>query len=196
MTRVFVGMLGLVVLGLAIVVGLFAAFGDLGAETPTESTVVGLEATPEQAGQDEPTAEAAAIGETVTTGDVAWTVTETYPATELRTYTIPQETVSGNYVVLTYTVENVSEEPVTLTQETITLFDEAGIEYKPEPDRNNPFVMPEKNLLFTEAGLLEPGQAKEGKVNFEVVPTSSDFVVQLGDTDPTVEEERYVDLGF
>ncbi len=194
MKGIVLSALGLIALGAAIVVGVFAAFGSLGAESPTESTVIGLESE-EQDKQSEQTA-AATVGETVTAGDVSWTVTEAYPTTELREYAIPHETVSGNYVVLTYTVENASGEPVTLTEETITLFDSAGIGFQPEADRNNAFVVPEKNLLFSEAGLLEPGQTKEGRVNFEVLPSSSGFKARLGDTDPTADEERYVDLGF
>ncbi len=129
-------------------------------------------------------------------GDLAWTVTDAHEKGELHTYTFPQDAVPGSYVSLAFTAENVSEEPVTLTQETIVLFDSEGNEFLPEADRNNGFVVPEKNLLFTESGLLEPGQTKEGRVNFEVLRDSSGFEARLGDTDPTAGEERYVDLGF
>ncbi len=199
MMKTVVGLLGLLVMGTAIVVGLFAVFGHFGVNTyiasNRESTVVGLEATPEQTNQDEQTA-AATIGETVTAGDVAWTVTDAHEKSELTTYTFPQETVPGSYVSLAFTAENVSEIPVTLTQESIVLVDSEGHEFLPEADRNNGFVWHEKNLLFNENGLLESGETKEGRVNFEVLRGSSGFRARLGDIDPTANEEKYVDLGF
>ncbi len=191
-------MLGLGALFVAILVGLYAAFGAFGAKATREEADIslGLDApsgTPKQQGEGP---ETATSGETVTAGDAAWTVTDAYPETELHTYTVPPETVPGSYVSLEFVVENLSDEPVTLTPETITLFDAVGNEYRPEPDRNNAYVKPEKNLLFNEYGLLEPGQSKEGKVNFEVLPDASGFVALLGDTDPTANEGEYVDLGF
>jgi hypothetical protein len=99
-------------------------------------------------------------------------------------------------VRLDFTVENVSDRPVTLTGETISLYDAAGTEYLPEPDRNSSYVPYEYNILFNELSLLQPGETREGKVNFEVLPNAAGFVARLGDTDPTVSEEKYVDLGF
>ena len=199
MKRLVLSALGLIVLGAAIVVGVFAVFGNLGVNTYVASNrgsvLVGLEARPEQTNEDQQTA-TATIGETVVAGDLAWTVTDAHEKGELHTYTLPQDTVPGSYVSLAFTAENVSEEPVTLTQETIVLFDSEGNEFLPEADRNNGFVVPEKNLLFTESGLLEPGQTKEGRVNFEVLRGSSGFEARLGDTDPTAGEERYVGLSF
>ena len=179
--RTVAGMLGLVALGVAVVVGTFATFGAFGKKTPQEGSAgVGLEA----------------IGETVRAGDVSWTVTDASQETELRSYTFPPNTVPGNYVSMDFTVENVSEEPVTLTGDTIALFDASGTEYRPQPDRNSTFVRPELNIVFNEGSLLKPGETKEGRVNFEVLPDSSGFVALLGATDPTLNEGEYVDLGL
>ncbi len=196
MVRTVASTLGLVTLLVAIVVGTLAAFGAFGPKVTTSSPVVPLEAIPERTVQDEPTADAAAIGETVTAGDVSWTVTDAHRESELRRYTFPPEEVPGNFVPLTFTVENVSEEPFTLEAEEITLFDREGNEYRPAADRNDSFIEHEKNLLFSEAGLLEPGQTKEGEVNFQVLPRASGFTAQLGDTNPNTSEEEYVDLGL
>lgn len=192
--RIIASGLGLVAIGAAIVVGMLASFGAFGSKAAQESAAVDLEATVETTN---PQAEqAAALGQTVTAGDVSWTVTDATEETELRTYTFPPKAVSGSYVSMDFTVENVSEEPVTLTGDTVTLFDASGIEYQPEPDRNSTFVRPELNILFNEHSLVEPGETKEGRVNFEVLPRASGFVVLLGDTDPTMSEGEYVDLGF
>ena len=66
--------LGLVALGAAIVVGMLASFGAFGSKAAQESAAVGLEATVETTNQQ--AEQAAAIGQTVTAGDVSWTVTD------------------------------------------------------------------------------------------------------------------------
>jgi hypothetical protein len=194
MMRTIASGLGLVALGVAIVIGMLASFGAFGSKAAQESAAVGLEATVETTN---PQAEsAAALGQTVTAEDVSWTVTDATEETELHAYTFPPKSVPGSYVSMDFTDENVSEEPVTLTGDTMTLFDASGIEYQPEPDRNSTFVRPELNILFNEHSLLEPGEIKEGRVNFEVLPRAAGFVILLGDTDPTTSEGEYVDLGF
>jgi hypothetical protein len=194
MRNVF-GMLGLVTLFIVMAVGGYGAFvnkqpagyGTVADQVATE------EATNQQAGQNQ---QAASIGETVTAGDVSWAVTNVSRENELRTYTFPPKSVPGSYVSLDFTVENVSDEPVTLTGDTIALFDAEGNEFRPEPDRNSTFIEPELNILFNEKSLIEPGATKEGRVNFGVLPSSSGFRALLGDTDPNASEGRYVDLGF
>jgi Domain of unknown function (DUF4352) len=186
------GMLGLVTLFVVIAVGMYGAF--VSTPPPEYGSVVGLEATGEtknpQAGQT------AGTGETVTAGDVSWVVSDASRETELRTYTFPPKSVPGSYVSVDFTVENVSDRPVTLTGDTISLFDAEGNEFRPEPDRNSTFVRPELNILFNEHSLIQPGESKEGRVNFGVLSNSSGFRALLGDTDPSVSEGRYVDLRF
>ncbi len=191
MKRTTVSALGLVALLAAMVVGMFATFGFLGEKAPITSTLPGLEA---EATQQQDEQSGVAIGETVTAEGISWTVTDAFKETELRTYTFPPRTTPGNYVSLMFTVENISEEPITLNEDSIALFDQAGIEYLPEADRNSTYVEPEMNLLFEESGLIEPGVTKEGKVNFSVLENSSGFTARLGDTDPNTSEEEDVNL--
>lgn len=191
----FFGALGVVGLFAAIVLGMLATFGAFGPKAPVESGIVaGQQATMEATNQR--AEQAASVGETVTAGDVSWTVTAAYPETEVSTYTFPPETQPGNYVRLDFTVENVSEKPVTLTDEMVAILDGAGNEYLPEPDRNSTYVPREFNILFNELGLLRPGETREGKVNVGVPPDAAGFVARLGESDPIVSEEKYVDLGF
>ena len=195
MTRSAFGMLGLIALGAAIVVGTFAAFTK--SEPGTfSSPVISLDAMPNEVRPSALAAETASIEEPVTTGDVSWTITDANKVHEVSKYTFPPATEPGDFVTLTFEVENVSEEPVTLAEEEITLVDSEGRVYRAEPDINDAFVEHEKNVLFGEASLLEPGQKKEGKTNFQVLPEASGFRAHLGDTDPTTSEGEYVDLGF
>ena len=193
--RIAAGVLGIIGLFAAIALGMLATFGFFGPKAPVGANVsAGQQAATEATN---PRAErAASVGETVRAGDVSWTVTDAYPKDEVSKYTFPPETIRDSFVRLDFTVKNVSDRPVTLTDETISLYDAAGTEYLPEADRNSSFVQPRYNILFNELGLLEPGEAREGKVNFGVLPDAEGFVARLGDTDPTVREEKYVDLGF
>ena len=185
--------LGVVTLFLALIVGMYGAFfSKPPIATPEEP--IGLEA-PEEAATNPLAEQAIAVGEPVSAGDVSWTVTDATVETELCSFTFPPECEPGRYVSMEFIAENVIDRPVTLTGETITLFDAEGNKFEPEPDRNSVFVRPHLNILFNEYSLLQPGAIKEGKVNFEVLPDASGFVALLGDTDPTVSEGRYVDLG-
>jgi Domain of unknown function (DUF4352) len=193
--RTAASLLGIIGLFAAIALGMLATFGFFGPKAP-----VGSSATAEPVATTvttNPRAEQAVpVGETVRAGGLSWTVTDASPKDEVSKYTFPPETIPGSFVRLDFTVKNVSDGPVALTDETIALYDAAGTEYLPEADRNSSFVQPRYNILFNELGLLEPGETREGKVNFDVSPDAQGFVARLGDTDPTVREEKYVDLGF
>ena len=194
--RAAAGVLGLVALFVAAVVGMLAAAGILGGNVPASSPSGGPRVRViEQVGQVEQTAK---IGETVTAGDLSWTVTDAYRTTELRKDTPPPETVFGDFVVVNFTVENVSDEPVTLTEDSIALVDGEGRKFPALAFYNSPYMEPEKAILFNERSLLDPGETKEGRVNFRLAEgsTVSDLKVQLGDADQTVNEEKYVDLGL
>jgi hypothetical protein len=189
------GVLGIVGLFAAIVLGMLATFGFFGPKAPVGSSV-SAEPVATTLTTNPRAKQAVSVGETVRAGGLSWTVTDADPKDEVSKYTFPPETIPGSFVRLDFTVKNVSDGPVTLTDETIALYDAAGTEYLPEADRNSSFVQPRYNILFNELGLLEPGETREGKVNFDVSPDAQGFVARLGDTDPTVREEKYVDLGF
>ncbi len=189
------GVLGIIGLFAAIVLGMLATFGFFGPKAPVHASVSAEQEAPREA--HNPRAEqAATVGETVRAGGLSWTVTDAYPKDEVSKYTFPPETIRDSFVRLDFTIKNVSDRPITLTDETIVLYDAAGTEYLPEADRNSSFVPPKYNILFDELGLLQPGDTREGKVNFGVLPNAKGFVAQLGDTDPTLHDEKYVDLGF
>ena len=196
MMRNLAAVLGLVALGVAIVVGTWAAFGTIGKKAPTGSSVGSIEATPEQTKQGGQTTAGASIGQNVTTGSIQWTITGAKQETELHRFTIPPHTEHGDFVVLTFTAENLSQLPITLDSDQVTLVDSEGNEFRAVADRNSAYVVPEKDILFNERSLLEPGESKEGEVNFEVLPTSSGFQAYLQDTAPHGSKGESVDLGF
>jgi Domain of unknown function (DUF4352) len=201
--RVVASALGLFALIAAIVVGALAATGLL-SDAPRSSQVGGSQASiEEEAARAKPAARL--INESVSAGDLSWSVVEVRQVTELRSYTFPPTTLRGNFLVVTFSVKNTSDGPLTLTEDSMALLDEEGVRDSPAASVNSEYVDPEEAILFNERGLLEPGEKEEGKVNFDLsavpfgVDPSADlsgFRLELGDADPTAEEEELVDLGL
>jgi hypothetical protein len=196
------GTLGIIALFVAMALGLLASYGlfaekplvAFSGETPPGSEPGG-KTTTEQVSQLKRTA--IPIGETVTVGDVAWTVTDAHKATEIhKQMPPPPMTKPGNFVTVSFTVKNVSQEPVTLSENALTLFTDDGHTFPPQADVNGGWVEDDKNILFNERSLLQPGETKEGKVNFELPVEVSASVLQIGDTNPRANNDKYVDLGL
>ena len=202
MVKAVAGALGLVALVAAIVVGGLAASGVLG-EAATSYRVRGSQTeAPEEPTLAEPTTRT--IDESVVAGKLSWTVDEARRVNVIHGFTFPPSPLRGNFVIVTFSVKNVSDGPITLNPDSLVLVDEEGREGPPAASVNTEYVVPDKAILFNEQGLLEPGEEKEGKVNFDLtVPFGvnlsanlSDFRLRLGDGDPNKKEEKYVDLGF
>ena len=195
-------MLGLIGLIAALGVGAFAATGVL-SEAVTSPNVGGskVEISPE-AVKAEPTT--SFIDRSVRAGKLSWTVEEARRINVLPGFALPPDPLHGDFVTVTFSVENTSEGPVTLGSESLTLVDEMGRESPPAASVNSEYVVPERAILFNERGLLEPGEKKEGRVNFdltvpfEIEPSAdlSGFRLRLDDAEPTRTDEKYVNLGF
>jgi hypothetical protein len=194
--------LGLVALVVAMVVGALAATGVIG-EAATSSRVGGSQAET----QEEPTLVKPAtrsIDRSVVADNLSWTVDEARLTNVVHGFALPPDPLRGNFVVVSFSVENVSDAPVTLNPESLVLVDEEGHKSPPAASVNTEYVVPKYAILFNEGGLLDPGEKDEGKavfdlsVPFGVNPSAdlSGFRLQLGDGDPTKKEEKYVDLGF
>jgi Domain of unknown function (DUF4352) len=199
----FFGMLGLLSLIAAIIVGSLAAVGVLShAATSSKVGEPGNNAAREEAAPVRPAKRL--VDESVSAGKLEWTVHEVHRKSELHAYTYPPTTLRGDFLVVSFTVKNTSEEPVTLTDDSIALVDENGLESHPAASVNSEYVDPEKAILFNDGGLLEPGEEAEGRVNFDlsipfgVAPSSelSGFRLQLGDGDPRAAEGERLDLGL
>jgi len=200
--RLVASALGLVALVAAMVVGALAATGVLG-EATTSSRVGGSQVeTPEEPTLVKP--ETRSIDSSAVAGKLSWTVDEARLTNVVRGFALPPDPLRGNIVVVTFSVENVSDGPVTLNPESLVIVDEEGRKSPPAASVNTEYVVPKYAILFNEGGLLDPGEKKEGKVVFDLsvpfgVNPSADlsgFRLQLGDGEPTKKEEKYVDLGF
>ena len=196
--RAILGGLGLGAMLAVIVVGSLAALGVL-SEAPTNPGVGGSEA---NAAEETTQVQSKAIDESVSAGKLDWTIEEARRVSELRAYTLPPSTLHGDFLVVTFTVKNTSDGPVTLTGNSMALVGEEGLTGHPTAIVNSEYVVPERAILFNERGLLEPGDERKGVVNFDLeipfgVEPSADltgFRLKLGDGDPTAQEEKLVDL--
>ena len=174
-------MLGLIALIAAILIGSLAVVGVLGDAATSSRVGAPGDRAAEEAARPEPSMRV--LDESVSAGKLNWTL-------------------RGDFLVLTFAVENDSGGPVTLTEDSIALVDENGFEGHPAASVNSEYVDPAKAILFNERGLLDPGENREGKVNFDlaapfgVEPTAdlSGFRIQLGDGDPAAEEGERLDL--
>jgi hypothetical protein len=202
MLRSAASMLGIIAFIGAIVVGSFAALGIISAASQSYR-VAGSEAkVVEETMQAEPTT--SLIDKSVTAGNLAWTIQSARRANEVKGFTFPPDPLEGNFVIVGFSVKNVSDGPVTLGPESLVLADEKGRESPPAASVNSEYVVPRYAVLFNERGLLDPGEEEEGKVVYDLqvpfgVSPSADlsgFRLRLGDGDPREKEERYVNLGF
>ena len=202
MLRTLASGLGLLAFITAIVIGALAATGIISEaarsfqETGSEANVV------EETTQAQPTS--SHIDRSVRAGSLTWTIHSARRVNELEGYALPPSPLQGNFVLVSFTVKNVSGVPVTLGPQSHVLLDEKGRESQPAASVNTEYVVPRYAILFNERRLLDPGEQKAGKVvydlevPFEVGPEAdlSGFELRLGDADPRAEQERVVDLGF
>jgi Domain of unknown function (DUF4352) len=199
----FFGMLGLLSLIATVIVGSLAAVGVLSsAATSSRVGAPGNYAAREEAAPVRPAKRL--LDESVSAGKLHWSVHEVSRRSELDAYTYPPTILHGDFLVVSFTVKNTSEVPITLTEDSVALVAGNGLESRPAASVNSEYVDPEKAILFNEGGLLEPGEEAEGRVNFDltvpfgVSPSSelSGFRLQLGDGDPRAEEGERLDLGL
>ncbi len=177
---VFIGLggcAGLIVLLLVVVIGCAAILGSIGGGGG------GDEPNP----QDQP---AAAIGETVAVGDVAWTVTDAKEANRLTAeFANP---LQGDFVIVNFDFKNNGSEPVTLDNQSLALIDSEG--NKSQADSNKFQYLPKDRNIFLQR--INLGVSQQGQAIFTVASDASGFKLQAGDTAALSDENGYVDLGF
>ena len=214
MTRTFFSGVALGVLAIIVVVGMVAFSRSISSWTTPlggyfpfggPKTFTGADAklpveNPKQLNQH-----VAAVGQSVTAGDAKWTITDLYQTNGLKKYSFPPSTQQGAFLVVHFKVKNVSDLPVTLTPDSIGLRSKEGRENYAQANVNSGYVKPEKNIIFTEKSLIQPGATVEGVVNFDLgipfgihKPTDlSNFRLTFNNTDPTVKAKdltKYIKL--
>lgn len=131
----------------------------------------------------------ASVGDTVTVGDVQWTVTKAEWSDILVSRFGDQE---GNFVLLNVDFWNNSNQDLRLATPMLALVDSEGREYEPDIDVNFFHVYGDENMFV---GKVEPGARKQGMIIFPVEPDSSGFKFRVGEAKFASNETRDIELG-
>lgn len=204
--RSFAGMVGILALVAACIIGALAATGVLSAA----ATNAGVGGSRVETKTAEGKSKTVQLDKTVKAGDLTWHISKARKTHELHTYTYPKSSARGDFIVIDFSVKNTSDGPITLSEEDMALRDKATgivggpLAGGPAASVNGEYVPPTKDILFSEERLLAPGEKKQGRVNFDLsVPFGQNpttdlkgFELVLGDGNPNVKEEKSLDLGL
>jgi len=175
---------------LVVVVFVAACGGDEASEPSAEETTGQEEAkqatVPEETEPEDDSV--ASIGETVSVGDVQWTVTDVQQYDELISDFGNDE---GNFVIVDVTFSNNSNQDITFATPFMSIVDSQGREFEPEISVNFRQIKPENNMFVDP---VKPGSTKEGRVIFPVAPNASGLRLQVGEARFASEETVQVDL--
>ena len=169
MVKYLAGTLGLVALCAALVIGWLAATGVFSYAPISFQTGDSRPSRPDLGPLT--TQKAQLSKKTFTAGDVRWTITGVRHVNKLKAFAYPPKSERGDFVVVSFEAKNTSKSPVTLSKELMDLTRDGEV-IPPAAVTNTEYVPPEKDLLFTEIGLLAPGESKKGTVNFDLDPYS------------------------
>ena len=172
---------------------LFTWFSSINAEYGGWGSQLG-EITEQQAKHSggQPTPSTVSVSQPLTVGDVEWTVTSAYSSNQLTSY-VDGGTKQGNFVVVDFQFKNNSSEGLTLSSDSLALFDGNGRRFKFDTDTFLYITDRSKNIFLVEVG---PDARQEGQVIFKVTPDASQFQLQLGEANPFSDNSGYINLGF
>ena len=181
------------ILGVVAIALLVAAFiGGCGGEEASDSSSEEV-AEQDVAEQKTETAEepVASVGDTISIGNVQWTVTDVLRSDMLVSRLGIEE---GDYVIVDVDFRNNSNQDVRLATPFVTLLDGQGREYEADIEFNFLHVYASENMFVDQ---IEPGGAKEGKIIFTVEdPDASGFKLQVGEAKFASNELASIDLGI
>ena len=101
-------------------------------------------------------------------------------------------TKQGNFIVVNFQFKNNSDEGLTLSSDSLTLFDGNGSKFKFDTDTYLYIEWSQALFRFE----VTPGDSQEGQIIFKVAPEASQFQLQLGEETPFTNNSGYVNLGF
>src|SRR5215217_6182389 len=187
------GCLGLVAL-LVLVFIVAAALGGGGDETAGGGGGGGgQQAQGEGQGQGQKGQAPASIGEEVVVGDSAYTVTRAWQETEIRDPSGFEDPVQGNFVLVDFTVENRGDEPMSVSDIGLYVYDDQDRQYETETDIPLGAIPENKDLFLLDR--INPGLAQDVRVVFSVPPDAKGFEMEVS-SGLFAAETRRIALGF
>ena len=187
-----IGCGGLVVLGIMLVVLSAVLFS--GATEAPEEAAGGQQGQEEQqqesgSGEEQATYE---IGEEVPVGDVTYTVTNAERVEQLEDPLGVEEPLTGNFVVVSFTFTNNADEPVTVSDLGLYLYDSQDRQF--ETDSDAALYLPEDTSIFM-LDRVNPGLSQEIQAVYSVPPEAEGFELEVTSGFFANESAR-IDLGF
>lgn len=134
------------------------------------------EASGSGSGTEAEQAEVFSIGEEVSVGEVSYTVTGAERVTQLEDPYGLDETLTGNFMLLSFTFANNSSEPVTVSDIGMYLYDEQGNQY--ETDSDAAFYLPDDKSMFM-LDRVNPGLTQEVQTIYEIPPEAGGFELEV-----------------
>jgi hypothetical protein len=120
-------------------------------------------------------------------------VTRAWRETELRDPSGFEEPMQGNFVLVDFTVENRGEEPMSVSDIGLYVYDSQGREFETEAEV--PFgAIPENRDLFL-MDRINPGLTQDVRVVFTVPPDAKGFEMEVS-SGLFAAETRRIALGF
>jgi len=184
------GCLGLIGLFLLLIVVIVAAGGgggggggggDQQAQNPSQDS--------DQGGGKAP----ASTGEKVVVGDSAYTVTNAQQETRLEDPSGFDPPMTGNFVVVDFTVENLGNEPMTVSDIGLYVYDDQGRQFETETDVPLGYIPEDKDLFLLDR--INPGLSQSVRVVFSVPPDSKGYEMEVS-SGMFASETRRISLGF
>ena len=180
--------LGVVAIALLVAVFIGGCGGEEASDSSTDEVAEQDVAEQETESAEEPVA---SVGDTVSIGNVQWTVTEV-----LRSDIVVSRlgTEEGDYVIVDVDFRNNSNQDIRIATPFVTLLDSQGREYEADITDNFLHVYASENMFVDQ---IEPGGSKEGKIIFTIDdPDASGFKLRVGEARFASNETASIDLGI
>lgn len=145
------------------------------------------------AGDDEEKQPPASVGEEVVVGEVAYTVTRAWQETRLEDPSGFEEPLEGNFVLVDFTVENRSDEPMSVSDIGLYVYDDQGRQFETETEVPFGYIPEDRDLFLIDR--INPGLSQDVRVVFTVPPDASGFEMEVS-SGFFASETRRIALGF
>lgn len=184
-SRILIGCAALVILPI-VLVGCFALLSGGGGETGGGNGGGGEEAQDSGQGEGGGGPDPASVGEEVPVGDAVYTVTKVGQETKLVDPSGFDDPVEGNFLIVDFTVENRGDEPMSVSDLGLYVYDDQDRQFETETEVPLGYIPENKDLFLLDR--INPGLSQEVQVVFSVPPDSKNFEMEVSsglfDTEP------------
>jgi uncharacterized protein DUF4352 len=135
----------------------------------------------------------ARIGQEVVVGDAAYTVTNARRAQVLRDPSGFDDPVEGNFVLVDFTVENQGNEPMSVSDIGLYVYDNQNRQFEIEADIPLGAIPEDRDLFLIDR--INPGLFQNVRVVFSVPPDAQGFEMEVS-SGLFATETRRIALGF